>query len=195
MTSVVAALLVANSALGVKMAGGGMHKGYGTHNRLLSLGPETYLEVIAPNPEEPAPEHARMFDMDRFDAAPSLSAWVLRVKSASAAMALAPAGMGELLALSRGDFRWLFSFPPAGRLPFAGAFPALIEWRSLHPAPALPETGCRLERLEIQHPEAGQLGAALERLLDEPRLRLRRAPEFSMRARIATPQGIRVLGG
>ncbi len=182
------------AALGVGMAGGGAHRGYGTHNRLLSLGPETYLEVIAPNPAEPAPEHARMFDMDRFSAAPSLSAWVIGVKSASEAMARAPQGMGELLELARGDFRWKFSFPPGGRLPFGGAFPALIEWLSPHPAPGLPDTGCRLERLEIDHPQAEALGAALAPLLKEARLRLKTAPEYAMRAQIATPGGSRVLG-
>ena len=35
--------------LGVPMASGGQHARYGTHNRLLSLGPDLYLEVIAPD--------------------------------------------------------------------------------------------------------------------------------------------------
>ena len=32
--------------LGVLLASGGQHHFMGTHNRLLSLGPKTYLEVI-----------------------------------------------------------------------------------------------------------------------------------------------------
>ncbi|HHB80134.1 MAG TPA: VOC family protein [Aliiroseovarius sp.] len=182
------------AALGVEMAGGGEHRGYGTHNRLMALGPETYLEVIAPNPQEPAPENHRMFDMDRFSGPPSLSAWVLNVKNARDAMRRAPEGMGEILALARGDFRWLFSFPAQGRLPFGGAFPALIEWQTAHPAPLLPENGCRLEALEIDHPQAGALGAALAPLLDDARLRLKAAPEFAMRAQISTPGGMCLLG-
>ena len=182
------------AALGVEMAGGGEHKGYGTHNRLMSLGPEIYLEVIARNPAEPVPGNARMFDMDRFSGAPCLSAWVLNAKSISAAMAQAPQGMGEVLQLTRGDFRWKFSFPPRGRLPFDGAFPALIEWLSPHPAPGLPDVGCRLERLEIDHPQAEALGEALAPLLKEARLHLKAAPDYAMRAHIRTPAGRAVLG-
>lgn len=182
------------AALGVKMAGGGEHKGHGTHNRLMSLGGDRYLEVIAPNPAEPAPKHARMFDMDRFSGTPSLSAWVLRVKNISQAMAIAPEGMGEILALSRGEFRWLFSFPPGGRLPYDGAFPALIEWQSEHPAPLLPATGCHLQALKIYHPQAEELRQALVPLIRDKRLLVFQGATFSIRARFATAHGTRLLG-
>ena len=36
---------------GVKPAYGGAHPDYGTHNALISLDNNTYLEVLAPNPE------------------------------------------------------------------------------------------------------------------------------------------------
>ena len=182
------------AALGVAMGPGGVHRGYGTHNRLLSLGPDTYLEVIAPNPDEPAPQHPRMFDMDRFSGPPALSAWVLRSVDARAAMAVAPDGMGELIALGRDGLNWLFSFPPRGRLPFGGAFPALIEWQSAHPAPALPDQGCRLLALEIAHPEADALSAALAPVLEDARATIGRGDAFAMRARIDTPAGPRWLG-
>ena len=182
------------AALGVKMAAGGAHIGYGTHNRLLSLGPELYLEVIAPNPAEPAPPNPRMFDMDRFSGPPALGAWVLRSKSVSDDIGQAPPGMGEILTLSRGEFRWKFSFPPKGRLPFAGAFPALIEWQGAHPAPLLPDSGYRLQRLEITHPEAPALAAALAPLLEDGGVEIGPAPEFSMRAILRSGEGFRQLG-
>ncbi len=182
------------AALGVPVGPGGVHRGYGTHNRLLSLGPEMYLEVIAPNPQEPAPEHPRMFDMDRFSGPPALSAWVLRCTDARAALDVAPDGMGELIALGRDDLHWLFSFPPRGRLPFGGAFPALIEWQSAHPAPGLADRGCRLMALEIAHPEAPALAAALAPVLDDARVTFRPGDAFAMRARIDTPAGPRWLG-
>ena len=61
-------------ALGVAMAGGGEHAHMGTHNRLLSLGPSDYLEVIAVDPLYARPS-------DRADTAPprierlALHAW------------------------------------------------------------------------------------------------------------------------
>ena len=35
---------------GVRAGSGGKHTGQGTHNKLLSLGPKTCLEIIAPDP-------------------------------------------------------------------------------------------------------------------------------------------------
>ena len=83
--------------------------------------------------------------------------------------------------------------PADGKLPFDDAFPALIQWQPPHhPATALPDSGIRLTRLEIAHPEAAALQAALARLTD-PRLHIVPGPAKALRATFATPHGPRTL--
>jgi hypothetical protein len=49
---------------GVRAQAGGKHIGLGTHNALLALGPQTYLEIIAPDPGQPEPSLPRPFGVD-----------------------------------------------------------------------------------------------------------------------------------
>src|SRR5690349_1003202 len=50
--------------LGVRPTFGGRHLGRGTHNALLALGNDVYLEIIAPDPEQPDPPTPRAFGVD-----------------------------------------------------------------------------------------------------------------------------------
>ena len=58
----------------------------GTHNRLASLGPTEFLEVIAVDPDAPLPERPRWFGLDRFDDAPRLGTWMLATPDIEASM-------------------------------------------------------------------------------------------------------------
>lgn len=180
------------AALGVTLAGGGQHPHMATHNRLLGLG-DLYLEVIAIDPSAPGPAWPRWFDLDHFSGPPRLTNWVARTDDLAAALAAAPAGTGTPVALSRGPYRWQMAVPADGRLPFGGAFPALIQWQGPHhPTQALPDTGARLARLEIAHPQALALRAALR--LTDPRLHIVAGPAQALRATFLTPHGTRHFG-
>lgn len=179
--------------LGVSLAGGGQHPHMATHNRLLGLG-DLYLEVIAADPGAPRPAWPRWFDLDSFSGPPRLTNWIARCENITAALAASPDGTGIPVALQRGDYRWQMAVPTDGKLPFSGGFPALIQWQGdLHPARALPESGVRLTRLEIAHPDAPALRAALAGLLEDSRVVIVEGAASALRASFTTPHGVRVL--
>jgi hypothetical protein len=148
--------------LGVAPANGGRHATMGTHNRLLKLGAGRFLEVIAIDPEAPAPGRPRWFDLDapfmreRLARGPDLIHWVERTDDLEGALREYSDSV-EILSLSRGPYRWRIGVPRDGHRPGAGSLPTLIQWEGgLHPADALPESHCAL--LEFR-PAGGRLEA------------------------------------
>jgi Glyoxalase-like domain len=157
--------------LGVAPVAGGKHAAMGTHNRLLSLGPDAYLEIIAIDPEAPVPGRPRWFALDeaamqaRLAKAPGLAHWVVRTDDIGRDRLVRGERAGEILDLERGDYRWRIGIPADGSLPEGGAFPTLIQWQGQrHPAAALPDAGCRLEWLAIRSPHAEAIEAGLDAL-------------------------------
>jgi catechol 2,3-dioxygenase-like lactoylglutathione lyase family enzyme len=137
--------------LGVGLDAGGRHAAFGTHNRLLSLGPDSYLEVIAVDPDAPAPDRPRWFELDtaamreRVADGPALVHWVVRVDSVDE--------IADPLELSRGDNRWVIGVPPDGRMPLSGLAPSRILWRTPPPSTLLPDKGVRLRQLVLSTDE------------------------------------------
>lgn len=181
-------------ALGVTPGPGGAHPAMGTHNRLLSLG-DAYLEVIAVDPDAGPPDRPRWFGLDRAGKAPRLAAWVARPADMDRALAEAPMGMGELLAMTRGELSWRLTVPRSGDLPFDGVVPALIAWEGASAADRLPEAGLELRRLRLTHPRMGDIRAAWPRLAETPGLVLEVGQRPALRAEIATPDGAKLLAG
>lgn len=174
--------------LGVRPGPGGRHDLMGTHNRLLSLGPDCYLEVIAPDPDAPPPGRARWFGLDA-PGAPALTHWAVRVADLDAALAIAPEGAGRAAALSRGELSWRMGVTSAP--PLGGAFPMLLRWDGRGAAETLPDAGCRLTSLTARHPHPQRLCAALS--VADPRFGIERGP-IALLAGVATPRGTRALG-
>lgn len=191
--------------LGVPMDAGGSHADMGTHNRLLSLGPGRFLEVIAIDPQAKPPGRARWFSLDhpatqaRLAKGPALLHWVARTGRIEAAVAAAAQGDPEILALSRGAFRWKIGVPPDGSLARSGVAPTLIEWFTRHPADTLADRGCRLESLVLRHPRADAILTALRAAglsADDPVAADTGVAEgeSGLEARLRTPRGLVVLG-
>ena len=180
----------AEAALGVPLQQGGKHARYGTHNRLLGLGPGLYLEVIAPDPEA-VPQGSRWFGLDAVSGAQRLGNWIVACDNLDAALAESPQDAGEAVDLERGDLKWRIAVPEDGSLPMAGGWPTLIEWAqgTHHPASRLADSGLRLSRLTIHHPEADRIAKALAPRLADPRIALEPAPTPALSAIFLTPEG------
>lgn len=171
----------------------------GTHNLLLRLNGRCYLEVIAINQALPAPGRPRWFGLDILapDATPALSAWVVRTEDIHAAVAAVPEALGGIEAMSRGDFAWLITIAADGVAALRGAAPALIEWRSEHPADRLQDRGLSLLGLELRHPQPERVGRVLRALGLDRRVSVVAAPAGmpELAATIDTAQGRRMLAG
>lgn len=189
-----AGVAAVEDALGVELAPGGQHPHMATHNRLLGLG-DLYLEVISADPGANRPAWPRWFDMDNFSGRPRITNWICRSDDLDADVAASgPDFTGIPTPLSRGDLRWRFAIPPSGKLPFDDAFPALMQWDgTLHPATMLADRGVRLVRLEIAHPRADALRAALAGRIDDPRVVILPGTAKAMRGTFSTPHGERVI--
>ncbi len=180
--------------LGVAPGPGGQHLQMGTHNRLLSLGPDIYLEVIAVDPDAEPRRRVRWFDLDGFAGRPRLSNWIARCNDLAAAISTAPGGIGEVIELERGDLRWRMAVPHDGCLPFGGAYPGLISWLgSAHPAARLTDNRCRLQELRVFHPDAAALRAYMPPVMELRLVTIKSGPEVRIEAVIDTPNGVKVL--
>ncbi|MBS1811546.1 MAG: VOC family protein [Acidobacteria bacterium] len=176
---------------GVKAVLGGRHPGLGTHNALLSLGQQQYLEIIAPDPTQTtlAPQFAFL----QLATTPRLLTWAAKTNDIEALAAKAHAANFELDgpregARSRPDgklLRWKTLFIKS---EFSLLIPFFIEWNpeSLHPAEDSP-IGCRLQGFALECPEPQNLRASLAKL--GIAAQVYRSRESRPKAILATPRG------
>ena len=183
--------------LGVKMSPGGQHVFMGTHNAVLRLGHECYLEVIAIDLNLPAPPRPRWFGLDdpalqgSLAKSPRLIHWVARTDDIVTAQALAPDILGPIVAANRGNLNWKITIPDTGGLPEGGAFPTLIEWSiGEHIAGKMLDCGCSLVELVVVHSDLDKFRERLT-LPAAPRVRFQQGETIHLSAIVQTPSGLR----
>jgi glyoxalase-like protein len=178
--------------LGVRATAGGRHPGRGTRNALLSLGPGTYMEIIGPDPEQPAPARARPFGIDGLKE-PRLVTWAAKGKDLE--QLASEAGrrgvkLGEVIAGSRQRadgvvLSWRYTDPHT--VVADGIVPFFIDWgKTPHPA-ATATQGASLLGLRAEHPDPAQVQQALSQLGID--LRVKRGPRAALIATISGPRG------
>ena len=178
--------------LGVPMQPGGEHPLMGTHNRLLSLGPDCYLEVIACSTTLPPPATPRWFGMDQLtnNCPPMLTTWVARTTDIKQTATQASEDLGPITKMYRGDLNWQITIPTNGSLTLGGTAPALIEWQTPKiPATNLIDQGIRLERLELCHPDHERLTQLINALAITGPLEITHAPNPHLKAYLNSANG------
>ncbi len=185
--------------LGVELPAGGRHRTMATHNRLMQLGDERYLELIAIDPAAPVPAHPRWFSLDdqHLRAAlrerPRLITWVMNTPDIHALAARTGVEIGTPTRLSRDGLRWEIALPDDGRLFAHGMLPYCIQWQSKpHPARAMADLGCRLEALVIHHNRPDWLRGRLAALGATDLVSVAALPDDEapyLEARLDTPDG------
>ncbi|MFK7963621.1 MAG: VOC family protein [Burkholderiaceae bacterium] len=181
--------------LGVAIPYGGEHPQMGTHNHLLRLGDDCFLEIIAVNPQAQKPSRPRWFGLDTgHGISSSLATWVLKTPDIQGDLLDSYQICGRAIDITRGDLKWKISVADDGTMPMSGVFPSLIQWPAgPHPAASMIDLGCALQSLEILHPEAQAISSAVKERFSDPRVSIIEADHKGLSATIVTPAGLRVL--
>jgi hypothetical protein len=178
--------------LGVKATPGGQHPGRGTRNALVRLGPTAYLEIIAPDPEQPTPTEPRSFGIDGLKQS-KIVTWAMKATDL-AQLRNQAVGKGVLYDEVRSGGRqrpdgiklsWQTINP---LVPEAeGILPFFIDWgHSPHPADTAAK-GATLLTLRAEHPNPKSVNALLKKLGID--LAVSRGPTPKLIAIIECPNG------
>jgi hypothetical protein len=178
--------------LGVRATLGGRHPGRGTYNALLSFGDGGYLEIIAPDPEQPDPAAPRSFAVDTLTE-PLLRTWAAKAPDIDARVQRArDAGYdpGDARGMSRerpDGVTLAWRLTQSGSEPGGWLVPFLIDWgESPHPAAAAPG-GVTLDSLRAEHPQPDAVRSMLAAL--DVELEVTEGPAARLFARLTGPVG------
>ena len=182
---------------GVRPMVGGRHPGRGTRNALVSLGKAHYLELIAPDPQQPTTDSAWLSErLNKLRAMPSPRAfnWAVTTHDMAATRrTVEHAGM-KFMGPAPGSRR-----RPDGRvlqwssLTLAddenGLIPFFIQWgpKSLHPSEDSPP-GCTVRAMQLISLHADKLAASLRAL--GIRADVRQGAEPRLAVSLNTPKGV-----
>ena len=181
---------------GVTPSVGGPHVGRGTRNELCSFGDGTYLEIIGPDPDQPEPQQAPPFGLDRLTG-PGIVTWCAKGSDLGALVARAQAAELAMIgpeAMQRQAPEGLLSWELA--LPAfdieGGIVPFFIDWAdSPHPSTTA-APGLTLAELVGLHPDPDAVGQTLEFL--GVSVAVRSAPKAGMMATLRGPAGSLTIG-
>lgn len=163
---------ILETKLNVNFSPGGEHQIMGTHNNLLKLQSDIYLEVIANNPNAENPSRPRWFALDKTKTkekithSPRALCWVLEVNDIENTAKKCGYNPGEIVQISRGELTWKITVPYNGMLVDNGVLPVLIEWpNDQHPSEKLTNNNISINTLSLFHPEPSKIKNIIYNLL------------------------------
>ncbi len=140
----------------------GYHKDLGTHNRVIRICDEVYLEVIAIDPENRNLRDRQCFNLDnsnlqsKLKKSPQIISYVIESQSKNILKYYDP-----FFEVSRSDYRWLFAMPAYNNILDndiieSGVIPSLIFWKSKKPIYQMKKNHLELISFEIEISEIQQ---------------------------------------
>lgn len=181
---------------GVRAARGGAHPGLGTWNAVASLGPAQYVEIIAPDPDQPGEETFYVPGLRDFHG-PRIATWAASADNLVSrfssnlpdGIVCEPPRRGSRVRPDGTRLAWSLAFPKdAICRNFDGMLPFFIEWGAGCPHPGLSApSALKLLSMSIAHPAPAALNDALRALGIEDGAHEGR--EASIRVELETPRG------
>lgn len=182
--------------LGVRPWYGGEHRELGTHNMLLRIGDDLFLEVIATNPKS-AHVGPRVFGITEYWPEVSwptegcLTTWVGRTLDLRQMHSIHHRMMGEIKSVTRGTRHWQMAIPADGSLPHNGFIPTAVQYEpNMIPAKHMPENGLQLRELRIEHQQAMMLQEVYDEWKVQGTIKIVTSERSRLTALIETPKGV-----
>jgi hypothetical protein len=143
--------------LDIKLSEVGYHDFMGTHNRVVKVDKEIYLEVIAIDPSSKSPNQNRWFNLDnpvlkkKLEYSPQMIGYVIETKDTEILKYFC-----NPIQASRGNYKWNFAMPKLESNFFNkelienGIIPSLINWKSNKPVHEMKSNQLSLNKIEIE---------------------------------------------
>jgi hypothetical protein len=157
--------------LGVKPLIGGRHDTQGTRNALINLNDGAYLEILAADDENTNIPPPRWMGVDVLSR-PRITRWALKSNNLTTdgkVLREHDPALGHTKAGSRqrpdgSMLRWELILPTS--VPEVDVIPFMVDWSQsdIHPHEALPDMGCSIIELLLQHPEPERIQPVLQEL-------------------------------
>jgi hypothetical protein len=143
--------------LDIKLSEVGYHDFMGTHNRVVKVDKDIYLEVIAIDPSLKSPNQNRWFNLDnpilqkKLEYSPQMIGYVIETKDKEILK-----HFYTPIKASRGNYKWNFAMPNLESNFFnkelieSGIIPSVINWKSNKPVHQMKNNHLSLNKIEIE---------------------------------------------